>query len=200
MHCLPPELVTAPTAKCVTLDDARAHLREDGTEENALIDAAIAAAVGHLDGYGGILGRALMKQTWRQYLPFWPASRSVELVLAPVLSIASVEVRGADGAPVTVDPAGYRLVGGAGVSPRLLFDLGAALPWFASAPDAVAVTFHAGYGEDSQALPPALRAAILLMAGDLWRFRSTVQIGASSSVPMSTTVDRLISPFRRMQI
>lgn len=200
MRCLPPELVTAPTAKCVSLDDARVHLREDGTEENALIEAAIAAAVQHLDGYGGILGRALMKQDWQQFLPFWPASRSVELVLAPVLSVVSVEVRGADGQTVTIAPSAYRLVGGAGSSPRLLFNLDAALPALASAPDAVAITFSAGYGEAADKLPPALRAAILLMVGDLWRFRSTVQIGTASAVPMSTTVDRLIAPFRRLQI
>ncbi|MGF7053982.1 putative phiE125 gp8 family phage protein [Bosea sp. OAE752] len=200
MRCLPPELVTAPSEPCVSIADARAHLRVDSIEEDALITAAIAAAVQHLDGYGGILGRALMKQDWRQFLPFWPASRSVDLALAPVLSVVSVEARGADGQTVTVDPASYRLVGGAGAAPRLLFDLGSHLPGLAYAPDAVIVTFSAGYGEAADKLPPALKSAILLMVGDLYRFRDSVQIGASSAVPMSTTVDRLIAPFRRYQI
>lgn len=201
MRCLPPELVTAPTVKCVSLADAKAHLRVDDGEEDALIDAAVAAAVQHLDGYGGILGRALMRQDWRQTLPFWPASRAVELVLAPVMSIVKVEALPADGGPaVEIASSAYRLVGAASVSPRLLFTLDAALPALACAPDAVAITFTAGYGTVAEKLPPALRSAILLMVGDLYRFRDSVQIGTAGAVPMSTTVDRLIAPFRRLQV
>ena len=77
MRCLPPELVAAPTVPCVSTADAKAHLRVDDGEEDALIEAAVAAAVQHLDGYGGILGRALMQQDWRQTLPLWPASRAI---------------------------------------------------------------------------------------------------------------------------
>lgn len=200
MRCLPPELVVAPNAECVSLADAKAHLRVDHDEDDALIAAFVGAAVQHLDGYGGILGRALMQQDWRQFLQFWPASRSVDLALAPVVSIEAVAVRGADGVPVTIDPANYRLVGGAGASPRLLFTLDAALPSLAREPDAVFVTFRAGYGNAAEKLPPALKSAILLMVGDLYRFRDSVQLGPSTSIPMSTTVDRLVAPFRRLEI
>lgn len=200
MRCLPPELVTAPTVACVSLDDAKAHLRVDHEEDNAQIGAFIAAAVQHLDGYGGILGRALMQQDWRQYLPFWPASRSVDLVLAPVISIEAVTARGADGSTTTIDPASYRLVGGAGASPRLLFNLDAALPALPCAPDAVSIVFRAGYGAEAKFLPSTLKSTILLMVGDLYRFRDSVQIGQAGAVPMSTTVDRLIAPFRRLQL
>lgn len=201
MRCLPPELVTAPTVDCVSLADAKAHLRVDHSEDDGLIKAFIAAAVNHLDGYGGILGRALMAQEWRQSLPFWPASRSVELVLAPALSIVKVEVLPSDGgSAVTVGDTAYRLVGAGSVAPRLLFNLDAALPSPACAPDAVSITFAAGYGTEADKLPPALKSAILLMVGDLWRFRDSVQLGPSTAIPMSTTVDRLIAPFRRLQV
>lgn len=200
MRCLPPELVAAPTVACVPVEDVRAHLRVDGTEEDSVIEGAIAAAVQHLDGYGGILGRALMEQTWRQYLSCWPASRSVKLALAPALSIVAVEGRGADGVAVALDSADFRLVGKASVSPQLLINPDVALPALAAGPDAVSITFKAGYGASPEFLPPALRAAIMLMAGDLFRFRSTVQAGTSAAVAMSTTVDRLVGPFRRIEI
>ena len=200
MRSLPPELVIAPTVACVPVEDVRAHLRVDGTEEDAVIEGAIAAAVSHLDGYGGILGRALMEQTWRQYLPCWPSSRSIRLALAPAISIEAIEGRGADGDTVALDPDDYRLIGKAGISPQLIINPDVALPALAGGPDAISITFKAGYGAEPEFLPPALRAAIMLMAGDLFRFRSTVQLGASAAVAMSTTVDRLVGPFRRLQI
>ena len=64
------------------------------------------------------------------------------------------------------------------------------------------MTYRAGYedAEGNPAVPPQLISAIKLMVGDLYRYPETVAQGAVSAVPMSTTVDRLISPFRRLQI
>jgi uncharacterized phiE125 gp8 family phage protein len=187
----------------VSLARAKAHLRVDHSEDDDLITAAIAAAVNHLDGYGGILGRALMPQTWCEYGAFWPASRAIELRLAPVASIVEVKARAADGADVVLDPVFYRLLAGRASRPIVLFGIDAALPDLAKAPDALAISYAAGYpldGDDKPTVPAALQSAILLMVGDLYRFRDSVQIGSSSAVPMSTTVDRLIAPFRRYQI
>lgn len=184
----------APTIKPVSLAEAKAHLREDEGDSDQLIETYIAAAVARLDGYGGILGRALMRQDWREYLPSWPACREIELRLAPVMSILSVTVKVADGSVVTVDPARYRLLAAA-TRPTLLLD--DALPWPGQEPDAIAITYRAGYGETAEALPPPLRSAILLMVGDLYRYRATATLGAAMEVPMSMTVNSLISPFRR---
>ena len=205
MLCLPPALVTPPASLPVSLEQAKAHLRVEDDAEDDLIAAAIAAVVGHLDGYTGILGRALMPQVWSEFFGFWPASRVLELRLAPVASIVSVRARATDGTEADLDPASYRLLSGSSARPILLFGLDVALPALASAPDALTVTYRAGYpltGDTppKPTVPPALVSAILLMVGDLWRFRDSVQIGPSSPVPMSVTVDRLVSPFRRYQL
>jgi hypothetical protein len=56
-----------------------------------------------------------------------------------------------------------------------------------------AISSRAGY----EVLPKPIRAAVLLMVGDLYRFRETVSVGVSSTaVPMSTTVESLLSPYR----
>lgn len=196
MICLPPELVTPSGLLPVTLAEAKAHLRVDHGEDDALIEGAIAAATGHLDGYAGILGRALIKQRWREYAVFWPASRSIALALAPVTAIISVVARDGDGVETTLDPGAYRLLSGAS-RPTVLIDLDTALPALDCAPDAVTITYDAGYGETPADVPAGLRSAILLMVGDLWRFTESAGVGAVSAVPMSTTVDRLLSPFRR---
>lgn len=195
MRCLPPERVVAPAAAPVSLAEAKAHLRVDHDEDDARIEAAISAATGHLDGYDGILGRALMVQRWRQHFAFWPASRTLELPLAPVTSIVEVRSRAPSGAETVLDGASYRLLSAA-ARPVVLLSLNAVLPDLDTAPDAVSVTYVAGYGI-AEDVPPPLRSAILLMVGDLFRFTETVSLGASAAVPMSTTVDRLISPFRR---
>ncbi len=115
----------------------------------------------------------------------------------------SVRARAADGTEADLDPATYRLLSGSSARPILLFGVDAALPSLASAPDAVTVTYQAGYplGIDQKpTVPPALVSAILLMVGDLWRFRDSVQLGPSTPIPMSVTVDRLVAPFRRYQL
>jgi hypothetical protein len=67
-----------------------------------------------------------------------------------------------------------------------------AWPAWACDPEAVRVTYRAGY----DAVPPAAKAAILLMVGDLYRFRDTVAPIATASVPMSTTVTNLLMPLQ----
>jgi hypothetical protein len=57
-------LITAPTDKPVTLDEAKAQCRQDtasmGTDEDAILNAYIAAATAYVERY---TGRALMTQT-----------------------------------------------------------------------------------------------------------------------------------------
>lgn len=204
MRLLPPVLVVPPAAPPVSLAEAKAHLRIDHDLDDAKVEGAIAGAVAHLDGYAGILGRAIVSQTWRQDFPFWPASRCLPLPLAPVASIGSVTYRPAGGgAAVTVDPASYRLLAGAS-DPSVLLPVGFA-PALDCAPDAISVEFIAGYGLASDAnwkalCPGALRSAILLMVGDLYRFTDSAALGPASAVPMSVTVDRLLFPFRRISL
>ncbi|MER5171593.1 head-tail connector protein [Thioclava kandeliae] len=66
---LRPFLVAAPTEQPVTLADAKLHCRVDHDDEDSLINGLIAAAAAHLDGWGGVLGRAIMTQTWRVRIP-----------------------------------------------------------------------------------------------------------------------------------
>lgn len=70
-----PELVTPPVGQVVSIDELRAHLRVDGTDEDALIASLQDAAVGHLDGWRGVLGRAILPQTWRQAFDGWGTLR-----------------------------------------------------------------------------------------------------------------------------
>lgn len=88
----PPVLVTPPAAPVVSLADLKLHLRVDGSEEDALITSFQVAAVAHLDGWKGVLGRAMLSQVWRQE---FDASETARLLLPDV---SAVEVTAFDDA------------------------------------------------------------------------------------------------------
>lgn len=200
MRRLPPEIVTPPTVLPVSLDEAKRHLRVDHDLDDVQIGIAIEAATRHLDGYTGILGRAMLTQTWRDFASTWPASRAIPLSLSPVASITSITSRDSDGLVTTLAlGTDYRLVSGMSYRPFILLARDAALPSPACEPDAVKIDYIAGYGEAS-AVPAPLRHAILMMVGDMYRFTESAAHGAMAGVPISATVDRLIAPYRRVHL
>jgi uncharacterized phiE125 gp8 family phage protein len=64
-------LITPPATPLVPLADLKAHLRIDSSDEDALIAALESAVVGYLDGWKGVLGRAMLQQVWRQEFAEW---------------------------------------------------------------------------------------------------------------------------------
>ena len=69
-------LETAAETDVVSLDEMKAHIRQDSDVEDAedgAILTFIAAATGKLDGRDGLLGRCLITQTWILKLDRFPA-------------------------------------------------------------------------------------------------------------------------------
>lgn len=159
-------LVTAPTNDPVTVDELRAHARIDHTEEVAELTMARDAAVQHVEH---VTGRQLCSATWRYST--WPVDVSVgSLIRLPkgqLQSVTSVQVRNADGTYTTISPEAYELVND--VEPGYVLITSAwAMPgnW----PDAIRITFVAGYGLPSQ-VPASLRRTILAIASSLYSHR-----------------------------
>ncbi|MCV2877604.1 head-tail connector protein [Sedimentimonas flavescens] len=93
MTPLIPVLVTAPAEDAVTLPSAKKHCRVDHDDEDELISSLIAAAVAHLDGWRGVLGRAIMPQTW---------SITVDAAGDYILPMPDVTEASIDGSALTV--------------------------------------------------------------------------------------------------
>jgi uncharacterized phiE125 gp8 family phage protein len=189
--------VVTPPPPVVSWEDADAHLKLDGDEtQKALVEGLIAAATGHLDGPAGWLGRALGPQTLEARAErFWSPGR---LPYPPHISIESVKYVDANGVLQTVSPDQYELEGG-----ELLPAHGFAWPSVRGDRGGVRLRYRAGYVADPvadplvPALPAPIRAAILLMVGDLYRFRETAVSGTiAASIPMSATVENLLATFR----
>lgn len=208
-----PVLVTAPEILPVSLADAKLHLRiePEVTLEDSLIGGLIKAAVSHLDGWTGILGRCLVEQTWRQ--DFAAFRSSLPLPLGAVISISSVTVGGN-----TVDASSYSLTTDAGGRSCVEFD-------GFSASGAVSVTYVAGYatipevpavepGESDPPDPPgspaipakstvpdAIKIAILLFVGAWYENREETAIGVSvAGLPASVAITALLAPYRQVGV
>lgn len=179
--------VVTPPEPVISLSEAKDHLRVRHNDEDALITAYVAAATGHIDGPDGWLGRAIGVQTLEAYLCAPTFDRIIHLPYPPAVEVESIEARTASGWD-TVGPAVYEVRGS-----EVWRTASSSWPAWISDPEAVRVIYQAGY----EIVPPAIRAAILLMVGDLYANRETVSAGQiATSIPMSTTVENLLSPFR----
>lgn len=190
MHA--PVRTTPPAETPVTLAEVKAHCRVDGDDSNAVLTALLNAAVDHLDGWSGILGRCLVTQTWRQ--DFDGFARLLRLPLGPVASITSVTWRNAAGQIATVSSDNYARKADA-LGDYVRFKDGFVFPSDLNQVSAVSVTYVAGVAPAD--VPASIKAAIMLLAGNWFENREAVVIGTiSSELPMA--VNALLAPHRRV--
>jgi uncharacterized phiE125 gp8 family phage protein len=187
-HAQTPRLVDPPDASVVLLADVKAHLRVSGTDEDALIQTYIDAAVSALDGWSGILGRCLITQTWAQDFDDFPAEDELRLPF-PDVQGATVTYQ-SDGAQTFT---AFQVVEDARGS-KLVLDDGETWPDSYDRPDAVTVEMDVGYGDDAAAVPSALRVAILMHVAQMYDHRS---VGGDG---MPLAYDALVKPFRRVGV
>lgn len=185
------ELITPPASEPITLAEAKLHLRVDGSAEDTLIASLITAARQHVEA---ATGRSLMPTTWRS--SFAAFADPLEIPVAPLRSISSVEAYGATGSLATVSPSIYLVTTPSGPQAQrgaLHLNAGSYWPDLATRPDAVRVQYVAGYA-DAASVPGPLKSAILLVLTDLFENRA----GAMETTRIGTNpaVDALLNPYR----
>jgi uncharacterized phiE125 gp8 family phage protein len=165
-------LVTPPAAEPIELAEAKLHLRVDGTDEDALITAAIVAARQHAEDY---TGRALLPQTWEQTLDSWPwgphaRDRTVYLQRAPLVAVEWVKYVDEAGALQTWDSALWQAPASSGPG-RLRPAYGECFPAIRCGDlDAVTIRFEAGYA-DAASIPRPIIHGILVLLTTLYEAR-----------------------------
>lgn len=172
-----PVLVTAPTLDAVSIAAARLHLRVDSREEDTQIADLINAAVAYLDGWGGVLGRGIMPQTWAEEFAGWG-----DLALS-LPDVTEFTVVGIDAAGAEVPAASSALAKTRG---------GWVVTCAGGAVAKVRVTYQV-------ALPaprlPAAQAIIKLLIGHWYEHREAVVTGAGAvDLPMGASA--MISALR----
>ncbi len=190
---LAPVRTAPPAGDVVSLDDIKRHLPVDHEDDDELLRGFLAAAVGHLDGYSGILGQALVEQTWKQ--GFCRFSDRMRLPLGPYLKDASVDYFDSDNVAQTLADTVFQVLADAR-GPFLALKPDQAWPGTCRRPDAVSVTYKAGFGTAAD-VPAPIKQAIRMTVAAWYEHRETVRVG-ETAVEMPFGATMLIAPFRRV--
>jgi uncharacterized phiE125 gp8 family phage protein len=171
------------------------HIRIPSDVDDAeALQLYLDAAESYLDGWSGVLGRALVTQTWQANYDGFPEADAIALPLAPVNS-ATVEYIDEAGVTQTFNSSLWHLAERDGTW-FVELDEDATWPTTDTRPDAVQITTVCGYG-DPDDVPKAIRFAALLLAATWYRDREHSVIGMITA-PLSFTVNALISSYRRI--
>jgi uncharacterized phiE125 gp8 family phage protein len=168
-------LNTAAASTPVTLAEAKAHLRVDGSDEDDLITALVEAATSAVEEE---TGRALVTQTW-DYAVAQPSGK-VYLPLHPVASVSTLTYYDTADSAQTLTVSDYYLFKGpdkAWLEPKDNVDW----PEMKDRADALTVTFVAGQAVAD--VPQALKQAVLLLVAHWFEHREAV--GDTSELPLA---------------
>ncbi len=187
-------MTAAPAAEPVSLAEAKAHLRVDADDEDALISSLIVAARLLVER---TLGLALVTQGWSYFLDHWPQASCISLPLLPVQAVSAVIVHDDDGGAAVLDADSYA-VDVLSAPARLV--LTSALPTVATRPfNSFEVAFTAGFGDAGSDVPQPIRQALLLLVAHWFEGREPVELGAGpQEVPAIAA--GLLQPYRRVRL
>jgi uncharacterized phiE125 gp8 family phage protein len=172
--------VTAPAASPISLAEVKAQMRVEGTDEDTIIQRLIDAAVAYVD-VQGVLGRAMITQTWGEWLPSTPPT-SVILSLGPVQSVSAIKYYDLDGALQTATLADFNVFGTPNritVSPKT----GKAWPIAQMRDDAIKIEYVIGYGATSAVVPQTIRHALMMLVAHWYEHRETTQEKQMQDLP-----------------
>ncbi|MFQ5347365.1 MAG: head-tail connector protein [Rhodothalassiaceae bacterium] len=179
----------APAVEPLSLAEVRAHLRLEGTDEDALLAGLLAAARATVERY---LRRALIEQQWQLVLDQWPEG-AVRLPRPPLMQVDAVRVLDSSGTATVVPAADYEVETRA--EPGFLFPrMPGALPAPGRRMGGIEIDFTAGYGSDWNQVPAPVRHALLVMVSDLYETR-----GAAPPA-IAGAVRSLLDPYRMMSL
>jgi uncharacterized phiE125 gp8 family phage protein len=179
-------LLLGPAMEPVLLAEMKAHLRLDGTAEDDLLGALIAAARVAVETE---IRRVLIEQSWRAIVDDWPAD-GVVLPVVPALGVDEVRAIDGDGAATVLAPDDYAfdVVDG---SVELINPVAEAASY--------EIDFTAGYGPSGLDVPQPLRQAIRLLVTHWFENRSAATLG-DTAIAMPLGYREIVAPYRRMAL
>lgn len=197
---MPLTLITPAAIEPVTLAEAKDAQRIETAADDAFADAALLAAVRQAET---LTGRAFINQTWEMALERfprvtsehpWAEFRVPRPPLQSVVSLKYIDTAGVEqtlvaGTDYAVYDAGARFALG-----RVAPAFGTSWPEARAQPSPVKLRFVAGYGAGVAAVPDPVKSAILLLFGDLYRYREETLEGVSTAT--RNAVEALLGPYR----
>lgn len=185
---------TPNTELPVLLETSRMHLRnEDLRFDDDYLMGVIRAAGVMVERQYGI---ALLNQTIKEYHKAFPGcdDNPILLRITPLVSVTSIQYVDTAGDTQTWDSDEYTS-GHYNQTAFIVPKVGYSWPGdVASIPNAVTVTYLAGFGTKASAVPADIRAALLLTIAALYENRED----APSTLPLAS--DNLLRPYYRFSV
>lgn len=183
--------IVEPTEALLSLAEAKAHLRVEGSDEDALIAGYVAAAAQWCEEF---TSRAFVTQTWEMQLPSWPRGREIRLPRPPLASVEWVRWLDDEDIERTMNPDFY-FVDTVAEPGRIELETGANWPDGTMQVRGVTVRFTAGYGGGAD-VPAAVRQAARFLVGHSYENRESVVVGAYNGSHVPDTARALLWPWR----
>jgi uncharacterized phiE125 gp8 family phage protein len=182
-------VVVTPPSPAIDLDTVKAHLRVDFSDDDTLIQAYVDAAVSHIDGPRGSLGRAIWTQTLELRQNVF--GTEVRLPYGPVQSVTSIKYVDSDGAEQTLAEGQYILTNDGVVA----LAHNASWPTLRGDAEGVRVRYVAGF----PTVPQSVISAVLMMVAHWYSNRDAVVIGQTAQeMPMGAQA--LLAQFRSWMV
>lgn len=174
------QIVTAPAATPINLFEVKDQLRIEHSDDDALLTRLISVAIAMTD-VKGALGKAMITQTWAQWMGPNP-TQSVQLLLGPVQSVSAIKYYDVDGTLQADTLANYSVFGVPSkttVEPKEGFNW----PVTQDRDDAIKIEYVIGYGDSESDVPDTIRHALMLMVGHWYDNREQTQMDDLSDIP-----------------
>lgn len=175
--------LTAPAVEPLTLDDVKAHLRLDGTDEDATLTSLIAVGRDHMERATGLLP---ITQSWRLYVDSLSEDSLIQIVKGPLQRIDAARFHDASGAvvPLDVNTMAYERD-----------DFPARVSLGRGDMSGAEVDFTAGLAATGNEVPGSIRRALLLHVAAMFEYRGAVAVADQPAV-LPEGYERLLAPFR----
>lgn len=186
-----PILIAGPALEPVSLAEAKAWLRIDGSDEDALISTLVTSARLVLEAHTHQL---FLEQSWKILYDAWPSRGALKIPLTPFMSLEALQVYDASGVASDVSASMFVL----DASPQ-----GARIAFTEPPPEpgrkiaGIEMRIRAGFGASAANVPAPLRQAILMLAARWFENRGDA---ATDATALPVEIAALVNPFRRMRL
>ena len=159
--------------------EAKAQMRVEHNDDDALIERLIDVAISYTD-VTGALGKAMITQKWGQWIA--PNPSTVKLLLGPVQGVTAVRYYDTDGVLQDDNYLNYQIFGTAQattIEPKTGFNW----PTTQDRPDAIKIEYEIGYGDTAADVPAVIKHAMLVLVAHWYENRENSQMDRLENIP-----------------
>lgn len=178
----------------ISLAEAKAYLKVDHSDEDAVIQSMIEAVTDRTENY---LGRALINTQFQWKLDCFPYGETLYVPKPPLVSIDSITYLASSDGGTTSWGSTYYNVDTFSLPGRLEPAYDEVWPTnVRTQNNAVTIKFTAGYGSVSTDVPESLRLGMKFMLGHVYENRQDVVVGTGYCVEMPQASEFFLAPAR----